>query len=65
MVASEDKSRAVEVVMAEIATKNPRVPIIQETEIAALTAFLCRDAALGITMENSQATDGAPGKTSL
>ena len=44
---------------AEIAAANPQQRIVQPTEIAALAAFLCRDEAQGITMENISVTGGA------
>jgi NAD(P)-dependent dehydrogenase (short-subunit alcohol dehydrogenase family) len=45
--------------MAEIARGNPQQRMLQPQEIAALTIFLCSDAAKGITMENIQITGGA------
>jgi 3-hydroxybutyrate dehydrogenase len=55
----EGKGRTGEDVMAEFAKQNPQQRIIQPTEIASLTAFLCSDAARGINMENIQITGGA------
>ena len=59
VVAREGKGRSVAEAMAEIAGQNPQQRIIQPDEIAALAAFLCRDEAKGITMENIQITGGA------
>jgi NAD(P)-dependent dehydrogenase (short-subunit alcohol dehydrogenase family) len=59
VVAREGKGRSAAEAMAEIASQNPQQRIIQPEEIAALAAFLCRDEAKGITMENIQVTGGA------
>lgn len=59
VVAREGKGRSLETAMAEIAAQNPQGRIIQPGEIAALAAFLCRDEAKGITMENIQVSGGA------
>ena len=59
VVAREGKGRSVAEAMQEIAEQNPQQRIIQPGEIAALAAFLCRDEAKGITMENIQITGGA------
>ncbi|WP_315927075.1 SDR family NAD(P)-dependent oxidoreductase [Mesorhizobium sp. SP-1A] len=59
VVAREGKGRTTEQAMAEIAAQNPQQRIIQPEEIAALAAFLCREEARGITMENIQITGGA------
>lgn len=59
LVEREGKGRTVEDAMAEIAAANPQQRIIQPTEIAALAAFLCRDEAQGLTMENISVTGGA------
>jgi 3-hydroxybutyrate dehydrogenase len=55
----EGKGRSAADMMADIASQNPQQRIIQPQEIASLTAFLCTDAAKGITMENIQITGGA------
>ncbi len=55
----EGKGRGMEELMAEIASQNPQGRLIQPQEIAALAAFLCTDAAKGVTMENIQITGGA------
>ena len=59
VVAKEGKGKTVDQAMAEIADQNPQNRIIQPSEIAALTAFLCSDDAKGITAENIQVTGGA------
>lgn len=59
VVAREGKGRTPEEAMAEIAAQNPQGRIIQPDEVAALVAFLCGEAAKGITMENIQITGGA------
>lgn len=45
--------------MDEIAKLNPQQRIVQPEEIAALAAFLCRDDARGITMEDIQVNAGS------
>lgn len=59
LVEREGKGRTLAAAMAEIAEQNPQKRIIQPDEIAALAAFLCGDAARGITTENIQITGGA------
>ncbi|GMG82653.1 SDR family oxidoreductase [Paralimibaculum aggregatum] len=59
IVAREGSGRSVPQAMADIAAGNPQKRIIQPGEIAELVAFLCSDAARGITMENIQVTGGA------
>jgi 3-hydroxybutyrate dehydrogenase len=59
LVERDGKGRTIAGAMADIAEQNPQKRIIQPDEIAALTAFLCSDAARGITAENVQITGGA------
>ena len=59
VVEREGMGRTVEAAMAGIAKQNPQGRIIQPDEIAALATFLCRNEAMGITMENIQITGGA------
>jgi NAD(P)-dependent dehydrogenase (short-subunit alcohol dehydrogenase family) len=59
VAAREGKGRSVADLKAEIAAGNPQRRIIQPEEIAGLAAFLCSDAASGITMENIQVSGGA------
>jgi len=51
--------RSQEAEIAEIARSNPQNRLIQPGEIGALVAFLCSDAAAGITMEDIQVNAGA------
>ena len=59
VVAREGKGRSLAKAMADIAAQNPQQRIIQPGEIAGTVAFLCSDAAKGITAENIQITGGA------
>jgi 3-hydroxybutyrate dehydrogenase len=59
VVEREGKGRTLAEAMADIASQNPQQRIIQPQEVATLAAFLCTDAAGGITMENIQITGGA------
>jgi NAD(P)-dependent dehydrogenase (short-subunit alcohol dehydrogenase family) len=59
VVEREGKGRSAEDLMDEFRKANPQGRMMQPEEIAALAAFLCSDAAKGITMENIQITGGA------
>lgn len=59
LVAREGRGRSLAEAMEEVAAQNPQRRLIQPGEIAALAAFLCRDEARGITMENIRITGGA------
>lgn len=59
VVEREGKGRKAEDVMDEFRKANPQGRMMQPEEISALAAFLCSDAARGITMENIQITGGA------
>jgi 3-hydroxybutyrate dehydrogenase len=59
VVEREGKGRSVEEAMDEFRKANPQGRMLQPEEIAALTVFLCSEAAGGITMENIQITGGA------
>ena len=59
VVARESRGRSLAEAMAEIAAQNPQQRIIQPAEIAGTVAFLCSEAAKGITAENIQITGGA------
>lgn len=59
VVAREGNGRSLAEAMAEIAGQNPQQRIIQPDEIAGTVAFLCSEAAKGITAENIQITGGA------
>jgi len=51
--------RSLEAEIAEIARSNPQHRLVQPSEIGALVAFLCSDAAAGLTMEDIQVNAGA------
>ncbi|MCZ4353095.1 SDR family oxidoreductase [Roseovarius aestuarii] len=55
----EGKGRTSADLIREIRDENPQKRIIQPDEVAALAAFLCRDEALGLSMDNIQVTGGA------
>lgn len=59
VVAREGRGRSLAEAMSEIAAQNPQQRIIQPAEIAGTVAFLCSEAAKGITAENIQITGGA------
>jgi len=59
VVEREGKGRSADEVMDEFRKANPQGRMMQPEEIAALAAFLCSEAAKGITMENIQITGGA------
>lgn len=59
LVEREGRGRSIDDAMAEVAAANPQGRIIQPREVAALTAFLCREEAGGITGENIGVTGGA------
>ncbi len=56
---NEGSGRTLAQSMDEIARSNPQQRIVQPEEIAALAAFLCRDEARGITMEDIQINAGS------
>ncbi|HEY9037422.1 MAG TPA: SDR family NAD(P)-dependent oxidoreductase [Roseovarius sp.] len=59
IAAREGRGRTSADLVREIREQNPQKRIIQAGEVAALAAFLCRDEALGLTMDNIQITGGA------
>ena len=59
MVAREGRQRTPETYIAEVIASYPQKRIIQPEEIGALAAFLCRDEARGVTMENITVAAGA------
>jgi len=59
MVAREGRQRTPEQYIAEVKASYPQKRIIDPAEIGALAAFLCRDEAMGITMENITLAAGA------
>ena len=46
-------------IIEDIRAQNPQKRIIQPAEVAALAAFLCREEAFGLSMDNIQITGGA------
>ncbi len=59
IAAREGKGRSSADLVNEIREQNPQKRIIQPNEVAALAAYLCREEALGLTMDNIQITGGA------
>ncbi|MFX0543756.1 SDR family NAD(P)-dependent oxidoreductase [Roseovarius sp. S4756] len=59
IAAREGKGRSSAEIVREIREANPQQRIIQPGEVAGLAAYLCRDEALGLTMDNIQITGGA------
>ncbi len=55
----EGKGRTGQDIISEIRRQNPQQRIIQPEEVAATAAFLCRDEAFGLSMDNIQITGGA------
>lgn len=55
----EGRGRSSADLVREIRAQNPQKRIIQPGEVAALATFLCRDEALGLSMDNIQVTGGA------
>jgi NAD(P)-dependent dehydrogenase (short-subunit alcohol dehydrogenase family) len=51
--------RSVEEEIARLVAEQPQQRLVQPSELGALAAFLCRDEALGITMEDIQLNAGA------
>jgi 3-hydroxybutyrate dehydrogenase len=59
IAAREGRGRSSADLVREIREQNPQKRIIQPGEVAALAVFLCRDEALGLSMDNIQVTGGA------
>jgi len=59
MVAAEKRGCDKSEILEEIRTANPQQRLVQPTEVAALVAFLCGEAAPAITMEDIQVSAGA------
>ena len=47
--------------IAEVKTQNPQKRLIQPEEVGALAQFLCRDDAVGITMQELTISGGSLG----
>ena len=58
-VAREGQGKTVEQNLSELADSYPQKRLIEAGEIAALVVFLCRDEALGMTMEDVTVSGGA------
>ena len=58
-VAAEQRDCDVSEILEEIRSANPQQRLVQATEVAALVAFLCSEAAPAITMEDIQISAGA------
>lgn len=58
-VAAEKSGRSIQEEIDCIGESNPQRRIVQADEIAGLAAFLCSDAARGVTMEDIQVSGGA------
>lgn len=56
---AQQKGHSIAFEIAEIARANPQNRLVQPQEIAALVAFLCSEAAAGLTMEDIQVNAGA------
>ena len=58
-IQARKSGHGVEVEIAKIVAQQPQQRLVQPRELGALAAFLCRDEALGITMEDIQLNAGA------
>ena len=58
-IQAKKANRSMQEEIALMAKSNPQNRLIQSSEIAALTAFCCSDAAAGLTMEDIQINAGA------
>ena len=58
-IAEEQEGRSGEAYIADAKAANPQGRLIQPGEIGALAAFLCRDEALGITMQDLTVSAGS------
>ncbi len=58
-IAEEQEHREGEEYMADVKAANPQGRLVQPAEIGELAAFLCRDEAFGITMENLTISAGS------
>jgi len=56
---ARDAGISVDQAYAEVIAEQPQRRLVQPAELGALAAFLCRDEALGITMEDIQVNAGA------
>ena len=58
-IQARNAGRSIDEEIAELMTGQPQQRLVQPEELGALAAFLCRDEALGITMEDIQLNAGA------
>ena len=58
-IKARDAGISVDEAYAEVIAEQPQQRLVQPSEIGALAAFLCRDEALGITMEDIQLNAGS------
>ena len=58
-IQARNNGRSVDEEIAELMNAQPQQRLVQPQELGALAAFLCRDEALGITMEDIQLNAGA------
>jgi len=58
-IQARNAGRSVEEEIAALVAQQPQQRLVQPHELGALAAFLCRDEALGITMEDIQVNAGA------
>jgi 3-hydroxybutyrate dehydrogenase len=58
-IQARNAGRGVDEEIAAIVEDLPQKRLVQPRELGALAAFLCRDEALGITMEDIQLNTGA------
>ena len=58
-IKAQDAGISVEQAYAEVIAEQPQRRLVQPRELGTLAAFLCRDEALGITMEDIQLNAGA------
>ncbi len=58
-IAEEQESRSGEAYIADVKSQNPQHRLVQPGEIGALAVFLCRDEALGITMQDLTVSAGS------
>jgi len=58
-IAEEQEGRSGEAYIADVKASNPQGRLVQPREIGALAAFLCRDEALGITMQDLTVSAGS------
>ncbi len=58
-IAEEQEGRSGDAHIADVKGQNPQKRLVQPTEIGALAAFLCRDEAFGITMQDLTVSAGS------